>query len=148
MENPHCFLMGISTLNNLQKDDSNGLNVIDQDHLTDWLVALGTGADTNGLLHKVAEITAAITYNGTPGISVNHFSHEGQTLEIILYQVSLDKREEKGDNHYCGMEAQCLPHFKVPPLKNKDISKDRKLKYFKFCARGEPCTAMRTKVQA
>lgn len=29
MENLHCFLMGISALNNLQKDDSNDLNVID-----------------------------------------------------------------------------------------------------------------------
>lgn len=95
MENLHCFLMGISALNNLQKDYSNDLSVIDQDHFTDWLVALGIGADTNGLLHKVAEITAAITYNGTPGISVNHFSHEGQTLQIILYQVFLDKNPEK-----------------------------------------------------
>lgn len=95
---------------------------------------------------KMAEITAAITYNGTPGISVNHSSHEGQTLQVILYQVSLDKHQEKWDKHYCAMEAQCSVHFRVPPLKNKDISKDRKLKYFNFCARGEPCTPMRTKV--
>lgn len=95
MENLHCFLMGISALNNLQKDDSNDLNVIDQDHFTDWLVALGTGADTNGLLHKVAEITAAVTYNGTPGIPVNHFFSEGQTLQVIPYQVFLENHKEK-----------------------------------------------------
>lgn len=95
MENLHCFLMGISALNNLQKDDSNYLNVIDQDHFTGWLVALGTGADTNGLLRKVAEITAAITYNGTPGISVNHFSCEGQMMQVVSYQVFLDKHKEK-----------------------------------------------------
>lgn len=95
MENLHCFLMGISALNNLQKDDSKDLNVIDQDRFTDWLVALVTGEDTNGLLHKVAEITAAVTYNRTPGISVNHFSREGQTMQVVSYQVFLDNPKEK-----------------------------------------------------
>lgn len=87
--------MGISALNNLQKDESNDLNIIDQDHFTDWLVALGTGADTNGLLHKVAKTTAAVTYNRTSEILLNHFSCEGEIMQVIAYQVFLDKHKKK-----------------------------------------------------